>query len=107
MRAKKSHSKIENQTGPLIQYFGKLYKEKVGEFYPPTWGRDSKMFKDMLVLYPKESLEEMLDMYFETEARIYSIPFFKVALSYIVQAWVKRKNNKPRAIDDNESWRFG
>lgn len=106
MRAKKSHSKIENQTGPLIQYFGKLYKEKVGEFYPPTWGRDMKIFKELLVFYDENTLKELLDLYFERPKRIYSIPFFKVDVSNLMQELLQRRETQPKQMEDNESWRF-
>lgn len=90
----------------LVQYFGKFYREKIGEVYPPTWGRDMKMFGELLKSYSVEKLEELLAIYFEIDRRIYSIPFFKVDLANVLQEWVRRRDNKPKAMEDNESWRF-
>lgn len=90
----------------LVKRFGSFYREKIGESYPPTWGRDLKMFGDLLNFYELEKLEELLEIYFETESRIYSIPFFKAQLANVLQEWVRRKENKPTAMNDNESWRF-
>lgn len=90
----------------LVNYFGKLYREKLGEFYPPTWSRDMKMFREWLVIFPEEKLKQLMDLYFEKTERIYSIPFFKVRLSELVQELGQRELNKPKPIEDNESWRF-
>lgn len=90
----------------LVRCFGKFYREKIGEVYPPSWGRDMKMFGDLLKSYELGKLEELLEIYFETESKIYSIPFFKVQLANVLQEWVRRKENKPTAMNDNESWRF-
>jgi hypothetical protein len=58
-------------------------------------------------MYSTDKLTDLLDLYFEEDRRIYSIPFFKVELGNLLQEWVRRQEHKPRAIDDNESWRFG
>lgn len=98
------------KSGPakdLVTYFGKLYREKLGEQYPPTWGRDMKMFGEWLEVYSEDVIKELLDIYFEKYERIYSIPFFKVRLGELVQERAHRELNKPKLMEDNESWRFG
>jgi hypothetical protein len=90
----------------LVQYFGKLYREKVGEIYPPTWSRDLKMFREWLEIFPQERIERLLDIYFEQNERLYSIPFFKVRLAELVQRLAQEEMNKPQPMEDNESWRF-
>lgn len=88
----------------LLQVFSKHYREKIGETYPPTWGRDQKIFNDLLKTYDVDRLESLLDRYFERQQNIYSIPFFKAALGDLIQ--IDKRDAKPRSIEDNESWRF-
>lgn len=91
----------------LIKKFSDLYREKVGELYPPTWGRDLKLFKSLLEQYSEERLERLLDIYFQRNRKIYSIPFFKVALSELIQIEKNEDRLTPTAkISDNENWRF-
>jgi len=91
----------------LVKYFGNHYRSQVGEAYPPTWGRDMKIFKELLVFYNENTLKELLDLYFERPKRIYSIPFFKVDVSNLMQELLQRRETQPKQIEDNESWRFG
>jgi hypothetical protein len=88
----------------LVLEFGKRYHNKVGESYPPTWGRDIKLFSELLKTYEASRLLDLLDLYFLGFQRIYSIPFFKSALSDLIQ--LEKRDVKPKPIDDNESWRF-
>lgn len=74
-----------NPTKQLLNKFSNLYKEKVGEKYPPSWGRDLKIFKDLLEDYRLNKLEKALDFYFNEEKKIYSIPFFKSELGNLLQ----------------------
>lgn len=87
----------------LIQRFAKLFAERTGERYTPAWGRDTKILKALLETYDFDKLETVIDLYFSTQRRIYSIPFFKVAVSELIQ--IRPKENL-RRMEDNESWRF-
>jgi len=87
----------------LVLYFGKHYAEKRGEKYPPTWGRDLKIFKNLLDQFSDARLKDLLDLYFEQPRRIYSIPFFKVDIANLMQMEPPKRID---IIEDNESWRF-
>ena len=97
---------MKGEAKGLVAHFGSLYREKIGESYPPSWGRDLKIFNDMLKSYSREKLEKFLDIYFNAERKIYAIPFFKVALGELIQIEKKEEKNKPLPMQDNESWRF-
>ncbi len=87
----------------LIKEFGRGYQEKVGELYPPSWGRDLKIFSGLLSLYPLPRLQKLLQLYFNSSPRrVYSIPFFKVELADLIQ---EEKKERTSFITDNESWR--
>ena len=90
----------------LLRKFGLHYKARIGEIYPPAWGRDMKIFTDLLNLYSVEKLESLLELYFEQEHRIYSIPFFKVALGELLQIQKEEQENRPKVMPKNEDWRF-
>lgn len=90
----------------LIKHFGVLYREKIGEEYPRSWGRDGKIFSEMLKCYSEERIAEFLNRYFGVERKLYSIPFFKTALSDLIQQEAKENPPLPDLIPDNENWRF-
>ncbi len=90
----------------LLQHFSKLYWEKVGEKYPPTWGRDIKLFNGMLELFDEDRLIKMLDLYFSMVRKIYSIPFFKVDLANLIQVVNKGIKEAPKKMEVSEQWRF-
>lgn len=90
----------------LVLYFGRLYSEKIGERYPPSWGRDMRIFKDLLKDFSQEKLKDVLDLYFVRPRKIYSIPFFKNELGDLLQFLQHYLDNEPKTIEDNESWRF-
>jgi len=97
---------MKNPAKDLVLYFGKLYSEKIGERYPPTWGRDTKMFKNLLIEYSQEKLEDLLDMYFCQKRAIYSVPMFKSELGNLIQFLQDYIASESKPIQDNESWRF-
>lgn len=90
----------------LLSHFGHHYRESVGEIYPPSWGRDVKMFTGLLNAYSYEQLENLLTRYFGVKRKIYSIPFFKVALSELLQEEKRLNPPLPDKMEDNENWRF-
>jgi hypothetical protein len=104
LKAKKSLSKTPE--GELLKHFSSLYRDKIGEQYPPSWGRDLKMFKNLLGLYPKGRLERLLSLYFEEKRDIYSIPYFKLAVADLVQKENKVKAHTPHWIENSENWRY-
>ena len=92
------------QAKSLIGVFGRYYREKVGEKYLPTWTRDIKLFKDLLEVYPRERLERMLETYFETPQKIYSVVFFRARVAELVQ--VTPKEDKPKKLVNPDRERF-
>jgi hypothetical protein len=87
----------------LVLYFGRHYAEKRGEKYPPTWGRDLKIFKELQKSFSDARITDLIDLYFEKAKRIYSIPFFKTELPELMQLEIPIRQ---QSVEDNESWRF-
>ena len=94
-------------TKTLVQEFGRLYREKVGDRYPPTWGRDMKIFKSLLEFYSEDDIKEFLALYFTKKSKIYSVPFFKVDIANLAQeVKADRAKNTFTPMVQDESWRF-
>lgn len=90
----------------LVLYFGRHYADKTGERYLPTWGRDLKLCKEWLHVFPEERIQDLINLYFEKQERIYSLPFFKVRINDLLQELKHQELTKSKSIEDNESWRF-
>ncbi len=90
----------------LIGIFGKHYRERIGELYSPNWGRDTKIFKTLLEFHTFELIEKCLEYYFLQKRNIYSMPYFKIAISEVIQEIIQGEMSIPPPIEDNESWRF-
>lgn len=88
----------------MVLEFGRLFQEKLGERYPPTWGRDMRMMGEWAESYGEERVKRMLKAYFDTPRKIYSIPFFKVALAELMQK--ERKEEKKEVMPETDNWRF-
>lgn len=85
----------------LLKQFSRLYRENVGVEYVPSWGRDLKMFGDLLGTLPVEKLGELIDRYFATERKTYSIPYFKCDINNLMQANIAeaKQYNKPKMVN--------
>jgi len=90
------------QAGDLLRQFSRRFRAHTGHDYPPTWGRDIKIFKKLLVSDPKgHNLTSAIGLYFDNYPGPYSPVYFAAEYSTILQ-------NIPSSAraDDNESWRF-
>lgn len=85
----------------ILQLFSRRYREEVGVEYVPTWGRDLKMFGELLGLFSVDKLGELIERYFTTPRKTYSIPFFKCAINDLQQADIRenKKYNKAEMIN--------
>lgn len=63
--------KSENDYNPndLLWYFGKCYKDKIGFPYTANFGKDGKIFKDLLAVpHPPKMILEMIDLFFHDDS---------------------------------------
>ncbi len=105
LKAKKSPSK-DADSKILLKEFSRLYRENVGDIYPPSWGRDLKLFKHLCELYGVDRLKELLEMYFQEKRDMYSIPYFKLSVAELLQKQNKAKSHAPHWVQNSENWRY-
>lgn len=62
--ASKSRKKLEDSSSPthqLLGFFAEEFKRRTGEEHPPfNWGRDGKIAKRMLAVYPIEKMKHLI-----------------------------------------------
>jgi len=87
----------------FLDRFASLYKDKVGEFYLRTYGRDQKILKDLLSQIGEDRLEACLRAYFDRNEKIYSPVYFKVAINDLMQI---TRREKKEILKNEEEDRF-
>lgn len=88
----------------LIQAFTKLYNDQVSERYAPSFGRDGKIFKNLLDVFTGVELLGCLHIYFIKPQRVYSVPFFKTQVNELYEEYKATKKEK---LVNKEASRFG
>ena len=75
----------------LVKQFARSYYRAVMDVegrpvgYAPSWARDQKLIGDLLETFSEEKLGELLDRYFSTERKVYSLVFFKTDINRLMQ----------------------
>lgn len=95
---------MKPQAKNMVLEFGGYFRDTVGEIYPPTWGRDMKIMSALIDTYGTERVQKLLKLYFQTPSKIYSIPFFKVAIAELIQKEVRTKPSM--VMPESDNWRF-
>ncbi len=85
----------------LLQKFSSLYSVTTGHDYVPSLGRDLKLFKDLIKAVSEEDLIKRMLIFFDTEQKSYTVPWFKAVFNDLV---IKEKPRQ-RLINP-DSWRF-
>lgn len=89
----------------LIKIFCNEYLNRTGLKYTPSWGRDSKIFKNLLNDYSVEVIEDVIIGYFKGVEKIYSVPFFKVKFNDILQE-IANNSRQQRRMENFDEKRF-
>lgn len=75
----------------ILMHFAHLFRERTGDSYIPTWGRDYRIINDMLASLTELEITNLITYYFEYPRRIYSLPYMKCDLNELRQRY-KQEN---------------
>jgi len=88
---KKAENKCHSEAADLTRFFAYKFRSYVGEGYTPTWGRDIKIFGELVSTYGPGRVRELVELYFKTPRKLYSVPFFKTEINNLLQQCPKSK----------------
>lgn len=94
----------DERVNRLYDQWKKLFRENVGEPYSPVWGRDQKLFDNLLKNHEEGTISKLMDKYFQRELKIWALPRFTCAVNDLIQEEAKEKPKKQ--LENPEAWRF-
>lgn len=97
-----------NTTKDLVIYWAKAYQNKTGENYIPTWGRDAKIFSDLLKHIDCDRIQGCIDVFFSKERKASSIPWFKATINDLLveESHSKKPIPEKKALVNPDRVRF-